>query len=78
MPEVLPNYTLRDELMLREEKEPGVLWHELNAVDPTEAARHHPKSLRYIIRALEIYHQSGITKTQSFVSQAPTWPILMI
>ncbi len=78
MPEVLPNYTLRDELMAKEEKTPGILREELAAVDPVEAKRHHPKSLRYIIRALEIYHESGLTKTASFTSQKPKRPILMI
>ncbi len=58
MPEVLPNYTLRDELMAKEEQTPGILREELEAIDPVEAKRHHPKSLRYIIRALEIYHES--------------------
>jgi tRNA dimethylallyltransferase len=78
MPEVLPNYTLRDELMAKEEKTPGILREELATVDPVEAKRHHPKSLRYIIRALEIYHESGLTKTASFIEQKPKRPILMI
>lgn len=78
MPEVVPNYTLRDELLAREEQNPGCLWQELLTVDPVEAQRHHPKSLRYIVRALEIYHESGLTKTASFVSQKPKCPILMI
>lgn len=78
MPEVLPNYIFRDELMTKEEKNPGSLRKELEAIDPVEAQRHHPKSLRYIIRALEIYHESGLTKTESFVSQKPKRPILMI
>jgi len=33
-------------------------------IDPEEADKHHPNSIRYIIRALEIYHQTGKTKTE--------------
>lgn len=78
MPEVVPNYVLRAELENKETAHPGILWQELATVDPIEAARHHPKSLRYIIRALEIYHESGLTKTASFVAQTPKRPILML
>lgn len=46
--------------------------------DPEEAAKLHPKSTRYIVRALEIFHKSGETKTATFISQPPAWPLLML
>jgi tRNA dimethylallyltransferase len=36
------------------------LWHELKAVDPVSASKLHPNDLLRIIRALEIYRQTGI------------------
>lgn len=36
------------------------LWHELKAVDPISASKLHPNDLLRIIRALEIYRQTGI------------------
>ncbi len=78
MPELPPNPTLREELYAKEEARPGYLWNELFRIDPTEANKHHMNSLRYIIRALEIYYTSGKTKTESFTAHPPKWPILMI
>ena len=78
MPEVLPDEALRAKLYAQEEQEPGILRKMLYEVDPQEAIKHHPKSLRYIVRALEIYKQSGKTKTESFMQQVPKWPLLMI
>lgn len=51
---------------------------QLYAIDPEEANKHHPHSLRFIIRALEIYHTTGKTKTASFIPQTPQWPLLMV
>lgn len=36
------------------------LWHELKAVDPISASKLHPNDVLRIIRALEIYRQTGI------------------
>lgn len=36
----------------------SVLRNMLNEIDPVEAAKHHPSSTRFIIRALEIYKQT--------------------
>jgi len=35
-----------------------ILRNMLDEVDPVEAAKHHPSSTRFIIRALEIYKQT--------------------
>jgi len=37
---------------------------ELERVDPESAAATHPQNLRRVIRALEIYRQTGVTKTE--------------
>lgn len=78
MPDIPPDMALRDELFAKEDLTPGILHQELAKLDPEEAMKLHPKSTRYIVRALEIYYKSGKTKTESFVSQAPAWPLLML
>ncbi len=78
MPDIPPDMKLRDELFAKEDKEPWILHKELMKLDPEEAAKLHPKSTRYIVRALEIFHKSWQTKTDTFISQAPAWPLLMI
>ena len=78
MPDIPPDMQLRDELFAKEDKEPGILHQELMKLDPEEAEKLHPKSTRYIVRALEIFHKSGQTKTDTFISQAPQWPLLML
>lgn len=78
MPEVEPDFPLREERYEQEKKQPGSLWKKLNAVDPEEAAKHHPNSSRYIVRALEIFEKTGITKTQSAKEQPVEQPLLMI
>jgi tRNA dimethylallyltransferase len=64
LPESAPNWELRNKLMAEEEANPGILRKKLEAIDPVEAAKHHPNSLRYIVRALEIYETTGQTKSQ--------------
>jgi len=64
MPESAPNREIRDRLEAEEKVEPGILWKKLNDIDPEEAAKHHPNSVRYIIRALEIFETTGKTKTE--------------
>ncbi len=78
MPELPPNPALREELYAKEEAKPWCLRNELFRIDPEEANKHHMNSLRYIIRALEIYYSSGKTKTESFTANPPQWPLLMI
>lgn len=39
--------------------DPGVLWAELQRVDPTYAASRHPNDLRRIVRALEVFRLTG-------------------
>ena len=78
MPEISPNPTIREELYAKEKDTPWSLWDELYAIDPSEAQKHHRNSLRFIVRALEIYYISGKTKTETFTSHPPKRPILML
>ena len=56
---------LREALQQRAETEGGdVLLAELAAVDPATAQRLHPRDLLRIIRALEVYHCSGLPLSQ--------------
>ncbi len=67
---------LRDSLQKRAEQEGGAaLLEELRKVDPEEAAKLHENDIKRIIRSLEIYKTSGITKTeQNFNSKANESP----
>ncbi len=78
MPECSPHYDLRAELEEKEKKNPGILHQELMKVDPEEAAKLHPNSIRYIIRALEIFYVTWKTKTEGYIQQPVRHPLLMI
>ena len=78
MPECSPHYDLRAELEEKEKKNPGILHQELMKVDPEEAAKLHPNSIRYIIRALEIFHVTWKTKTEGYIQQPVRHPLLML
>jgi len=78
MPDIPPDMQLRDELFAKEDKEPWILHKELMKLDPEEAMKLHPKSTRYIVRALEIFYKSWAKKTDTFISLPPQWPLLML
>ena len=78
LPECPPDYALRSELEEKEKQDPGFLHHELSKIDPEEAGKLHPNSTRYLIRALEIYKKTWITKTAGYIQQAVRHPILML
>jgi len=52
---------LRDELMSRP---PDELYKRLQTVDPDAAEAIHPNNVKRVVRALEIFHTTGKTKTQ--------------
>ena len=52
---------LRKEL---EKRTPDSLWEELLTVDPDAAALTHKNNVKKVVRALEIYHGTGKTKTE--------------
>lgn len=78
MPECPPNYEYRDELQKKEDSEPWYVYNLLSQIDPEEANKLHPNATRYIIRALEIYHETWKTKTELFLHQKVTHPLLML
>ena len=78
MPECPPNYEYRDELQKKENSEPWYVYKLLQEIDPGEANKLHPNATRYIIRALEIYHETWKTKTELFLHQPVKHPLLML
>lgn len=78
MPRVDPDFGLRSELMKKEEEQQGFLHNYLKQVDPVEAERIHPNSLRFLLRALEIFIKTGKPKSSLAVELPVQWPILMI
>lgn len=78
MPESAPDPIFRATMEEKEKAEPGFLHAELSRIDPDEALKIHPKATRYLIRALEIYHTTGKTKTEGFIQQSVKHPLLML
>jgi tRNA dimethylallyltransferase len=78
VPEVGADFDLRAKRDMMEIQEPWILRKKLFAIDPIEAKKHHPNSTRYIIRALEIFEKTWLTKTDAAKEQPVQWPILMI
>ena len=60
-----PDSGVRQALQARAEAEGGqTLWRELEQIDPAAAARIHPNDLKRLIRALEVWRETGKTITQ--------------
>jgi tRNA dimethylallyltransferase len=78
VPEVGADFDLRAKWDMMEIQEPWILRKKLFAIDPIEAKKHHPNSTRYIIRALEIFEKTWLTKTDAAKEQPVQRPILMI
>ena len=78
VPEVGADFDLRAKWDMMEIQEPWILRKKLYAIDPVEAKKHHPNSTRYIIRALEIFEKTGLTKTDAAKEQPVQRPMLMI
>lgn len=78
LPESAPNRELRKQLTEKEEREPWYLHKELTKIDPEEAQKMHPNSLRYLIRALEIFYTTGKTKTEGFFEQPVEQPLFLL
>ena len=78
MPDCPPNYEYRDELQKKENSEPWYVYKLLQEIDPDEVNKLHPNATRYIIRALEIYHETWKTKTELFLHQPVKHPLLML
>jgi len=59
IPRVPPDPALRTRLEAVEAKHPGTLHARLRQVDAAAAARIHPRNVRRLIRALEVYEHTG-------------------
>lgn len=59
IPEVPPDWVLRRRLEDMEQGSPGTLHTRLRTVDPVAAERIHPRNVRRLIRALEVYEHTG-------------------
>ena len=78
LPESAPNRELRKELEEKEKQNPWYLYKELMKIDPEEAQKMHPNSIRYLIRALEIFYTTGKTKTEGFFQQPVEQPLFLL
>jgi tRNA dimethylallyltransferase len=59
IPLVSPDAVLRRQLESVETAHPGRLHTQLQRVDPQAAARIHPRNIRRLVRALEVYERTG-------------------
>lgn len=58
--EAEPNYPLRNELEeYAKDNSNQELWEKLNKIDPDAAEKIHPNNVRRVIRALEVYYETG-------------------
>lgn len=78
MPDIPSQRARREEMLAHETTSPGRLHAQLATKDPAEAHKHHPHSLRYILRALEIITFTGKTKTELTYEQPVDYPLCMI
>lgn len=79
IPRVIPSLALRECLYRRASEEgAGSLHNELATIDPVAAGRIDPRNVRRIVRALEVYHETGIPISRLQRKQAPPYRILKI
>ncbi|MBI2863295.1 MAG: tRNA (adenosine(37)-N6)-dimethylallyltransferase MiaA [Chloroflexi bacterium] len=79
IPRVPPSPQLRAELEARANQEGAqALYEELLAVDPVAAARIHPRNVRRVIRALEVFRLAGQPISQLQQRQTPPYGILIL
>ncbi len=79
VPEVPPNAALRDELYARAEQEGHEALHrELAAVDPDAAEAIDARNVRRVVRALEVYQETGVPISQLQQKHPPGYRILRI
>ncbi len=58
--EAEPNLALRSELeQFAEDEGNQALWQRLNEIDPKAAEKIHPNNVRRVVRALEVYYETG-------------------
>lgn len=78
LPKAEPDFNFREKLYKQEKENPWILHKKLQKIDPESAKTIHPNSIRYIIRALEIYEKTWKPKTEVCYEQKVPFPIFMI
>jgi tRNA dimethylallyltransferase len=79
VPRVPPDPDLRSALEVEAQTIGAVAFHaRLAAVDPQAAQKLDPRNVRRVIRALEVYHKTGIPISQHQTKTAPPYRILQI
>lgn len=79
LPQVAPNHELRGSLQDRAERDGAESLHrELAQVDPEAAARIDPRNLRRVIRALEVWHETGVPFSELGQADPPPYHTLTI
>ena len=70
-----PQSATRADLNARAEAEGmDVLYHELSMIDPPYAAKLHPNNKLRVLRALELYTDTGVTMSQQLADSRPSEP----
>ncbi|MBI2855743.1 MAG: tRNA (adenosine(37)-N6)-dimethylallyltransferase MiaA [Chloroflexi bacterium] len=78
-PQVPPNPLLRARLETQAREEGhDVLWQRLQEVDPAAASRIDPRNVRRVVRALEVYIETGIPFSQAQRRELPACRSLVI
>lgn len=78
IPAVSPDWELRRELEEIERESPGTLHRRLEAVDHAAATRIHPRNVRRLIRALEVYERTGQPITAAQQRTNPPFDVIQI
>ena len=79
VPQVIPDLELRKKLAsLAEEKGKDELYRQLQNIDPAAAARIDKRNIRRVIRALEVFHQSGTPFSQQQRKRTPPYKTIII
>lgn len=79
IPRVPPNFELRAEYeAFAEEHGADALHARLKAVDPDSAAKIHPNNVRRVVRALEVYDESGTPISELQRKRKPPYRIMTI
>jgi len=79
VPRVPPNPALRASLEAAVKTEGAAALHrQLAAVDPVAAAKIDPRNVRRVIRALEVYHHSGVPFSRHQQKSPPPYRLLLI
>ncbi len=78
-PQVPPNAALRERLEAQARNEGhDALWARLREVDPVSASRIDPRNVRRVVRALEVFIESGVPFSQARRRERPPYSRLVI